>query len=294
MAFHRARTATQEALHLVGALAGLGTQTWTALLSLLFLLPVATGVAAEPPDARILPPTPQQWADLAKLPDWSGVWTPDIGDQFWQAKANQPPWNARAAARVSVMLKDEAAGRPHGIFTNCLPYGMPGLMLITHNALEFLFTPGRVTILGESDGNRLRRVYTDGRSHAVDPDPSFHGDSIGHWEGDTLVVDTVGIYPETLIAISEAVGVPNDGGLQVAERIHLVSKDLMQDDLTITAPHVLTKPWVTARVFHRERARKFEIQEGECLQGRFREDIDKNGDAVWVPMKFTAEGVPVP
>ncbi|HTT04067.1 MAG TPA: hypothetical protein VMF64_02170 [Steroidobacteraceae bacterium] len=192
------------------------------------------------------------------------------------------------------MLKDEAAGHPHGIFTNCLPYGMPGLMLITHNALEFLFTPGRVTVLGESDGNRLRRIYTDGRAHAVDPDPSFHGDSIGHWEGDTLVVDTVGIYPEALIPISEAAGVPNDGDLHVSERIHLVPGDLMQDELTITAPHVLTRPWMTARVFHRDRARESEIHEGECLQGRYREDTDKNGDAVWAPLKFTAEGVPIP
>lgn len=188
MASHRARTVTQVARHRVGALAArLGTslpraQAWTALLTLLLLFHNARGAAAESPGSLILPPTPQQWADLARLPDWSGVWAPDIGDQFWQAKANQPPWNARAAARISVMLKDEAAGQPHGIFTNCLPYGMPGLMLVTHNALEFLFTPGRVTVLGESDGNRLRRIYTDGRAHAADPDPSFHGDSVGHWE----------------------------------------------------------------------------------------------------------------
>lgn len=252
------------------------------------------GSAAGPPAGIILPPTPQQWGDLAKLPDWSGVWRPDVADQFSQAKSNQPPWNSRAAASVAVALKDEAAGHPHGIFTNCLPYGMPGLMLITHNALEFLFTPGRVTILGESDGNRLRRIYTDGRAHPADPDPSFHGDSIGHWEGDTLVVDTVGIYPETLIPISEATGVPNDGGLHVVERIHLVAPNVLHDDLVITAPRALTRPWITTRIFHRERARNSEIEEGECLQGKFREAVNKNGDAVWSPLRFTAEGVPLP
>ena len=61
-------------------------------------------------------------------------------------------------------------------------------------------------MLGESDGNRLRRIYTDGRSHPETPDPSFHGHSIGHWEGDTLVVDTVDILPQAPLAISEAVG----------------------------------------------------------------------------------------
>ncbi len=59
---------------------------------------------------------------------------------------------------------------------------MPGFVLITRNAFEFLFTPGRVTVLGEMDGNRLRRIWTDRRGHPDDPDLSFHGDSIGHWE----------------------------------------------------------------------------------------------------------------
>jgi hypothetical protein len=77
-------------------------------------------------------------------------------------------------------------------------------MLVTHNAMEILFTPGRVTMLGESDGNRLRRIYTDGRPHPDTPDPTFHGHSIGHWEGDTLVVDTVDILPQAPLAISEA------------------------------------------------------------------------------------------
>ena len=63
------------------------------------------------------------------------------------------------------MFAEEKAGRPPPIFVNCLPEAMPSWMLVTHNAMEFLFTPGRVTILGEFDGNRLRRIYTDGRGH---------------------------------------------------------------------------------------------------------------------------------
>ena len=46
-------------------------------------------------------------------------------------------------------------------------------MLVTHNSMEILFTPGRVTLLGESDGNRLRRIYTDGRTHPADPNRLF-------------------------------------------------------------------------------------------------------------------------
>jgi hypothetical protein len=271
------------------------------LLALMLGLPLpgrtgepATAPAGTAPGSRILPPTPQEWADLAKLPDWSGVWTPDKGDEARQEKSNPPPWNAKAAARIAAMQADEKAGHPHGIFINCLPYGTPGLMVMTHNALEFLFTPGRVTVLGEADGNRLRRIYTDGRGHADDPDPSFHGESVGHWEGDTLVVDTIGILPQALIPISEAAGLPNNGDMRVVERLHVAGTDVMHDDLTVTAPHVLTRPWTTTRMFYRQRARKFEIQEGVCLQGLYRDDVDQDGDAVFVRMRTTADGAPLP
>jgi hypothetical protein len=129
---------------------------------------------------------------------------------------------------------------------------MPSWMLITHNAMEFLFTPGRVSILGEMDGNRLRRIYTDGRPHPSDPDPSFHGHSIGHWEDGTLVVDTVGILPEAYIAPSEAVGLPNNGDMHVVEHIHFA--------------------------------------EGVCIQGNFSEAKDSAGNAVFVPVPETEGG----
>lgn len=231
---------------------------------------------------------------LEQLPDWSGVWVPDIEDQFAQMDSNPVPWTAPVAAKVEQLKAREKAGHPKGLFANCLPESMPSWMLISHNALEFLFTPGRVTMLGESDGNRLRRVYTDGRSHPPDPDPSFHGHSIGHWDGGTLVVDTIGILPETFIAISEAVGVPNNGGLHVTERIHLTSADRLVDDLEITATHVLSRPWKTTRKFSRRRGNAADIVEGVCLQGFFAETTDENGDAIFVPVPQAEGGNPAP
>jgi hypothetical protein len=235
-----------------------------------------------------------RWSALAKLPDWSGVWVPDIEDQFAQMDSNPVPWTTRVAAQVEQLKAREKAGRPKGLFANCLPESMPAWMLISHNALEFLFTPGRVTMLGESDGNRLRRIYTDGRPHPSDPDPSFHGHSVGHWDDGTLVVDTVGILPETFIAISEAIGVPNDGGLHVSERLHLTDADLLVDDLEIAAPHVLTRPWRTTRKFSRRRGTTADIAEGVCLQGFFAEATDENGDAVFVPVPQAEGGNPAP
>jgi hypothetical protein len=263
-----------------------------ALLSLC-LLCSSRPVCAEEAGTLNPPPRPADWAALATLPDWSGVWTPFISDQNKRIQTDPVPWQPKVAAQMATLLAEEKAGRPKGLFVDCLPEGMPTWMLITHNALEFLFTPGRVTILGEMDGNRLRRIYTDGRPHPPDPDPTFHGHSIGHWEGTTLVVDTVGVLPEGYLAVSEAVGIPNNGDLHVIERLHLTAPDVLQDDLEIVAPHVLTAPWKTSRIYFRQRARKYDIVEGVCLQGSYVERQDKNGNAVFVRIPY-ADGNPVP
>ena len=227
------------------------------------------------------PPTARDWQDIAKLPDWSGVWTPAVIDQFRQMTTNPTPWNAAAAAKVAALTAQERAGDPKGLFLDCLPEAMPSWMLISHNAFEVLFTPGRVTLLGESDSNRLRRIYTDGRGHSPDPDPSFHGESIGHWDNDVLVIDTIGVLPQTYLAISEAVGLPNNGDLHVVERMHLSGPDTLVDELEITAPHILTAPWKTTRTFYRQRARKYEIVEGVCLQGDYKTARTADGDYVF-------------
>ncbi len=236
---------------------------------------------------------PQDRREPAALPAWRGTWVPDIGDQKARIRTDPTPLTPAVAAQIAAMNADEQAGRPHGLFTDCLPEGMPSWMLISHNAMEILFTPGRVTMLGESDGNRLRRIYTDGRGHPADPDPTFHGHSVGHWQGGTLVVDTVAVLPEVYIAVSESVGVPNNGGLHIVERIHLDGPDTLEDELEITAPKVLTRPWRTTRRYVRQRAHQFDIVEGLCAQGNYLERVDEHGNAVWVPVP-QEDGNPAP
>jgi hypothetical protein len=236
------------------------------------------------------PPTAQDYVELGKLPDWSGVWNPNITDQDRQALTNPPPWNEKVAKEVEKMRAEEKAGRPKLIFYGCFPEAHPAWMLVTHNAMEILFTPGRVTMLGESDGNRLRRIYTDGRPHPDVPDPTFHGHSIGRWEGTTLLVDTVHIMPQAPLAITEAIGVPNDGDMHVSERIYLADKDILHDELVITAPKILTAPWKTTRIFFRQRARKYDIVEGVCQQGDYREALDEDGHHIFVPIEKTQWG----
>src|SRR5438552_44645 len=168
------------------------------------------------------------------------AWLVSTWRSFTSASGAPSRVGAQRRRPLRHQLAEEKAGRPPPLFVNCLPEAMPAWMLVTHNAMEILFTPGRVTLLGESDGNRLRRIYTDGRHHPDDPDPTFHGHSIGRWEGDTLVVDTVGVVPQAYIAISEAAGVPNNGDMRIAELIYLASRDILHVELEITAPKVPT------------------------------------------------------
>lgn len=246
---------------------------------------LASVAAAQTPPADIIDPAPtaEDWAALGKLPDWSGRWSPDISDQDRQIETNPVPWKPEVIPQVKYWTEEEKQGRPHGLLLNCLPHGMPSLILITHNANEFLFTPGRVTLLGESDGNRLRRIYTDGRAMPEDPDPSFHGTSVGHWEGDTLVVETRGILPQVFLALSEAVGIPLGEGAVIRERIHLIAPDTLAHDLVIEAPRILTRPWETRRIYYRNRKRSYEIVEGVCRQGDFEESTDRWGNPIYVP-----------
>jgi hypothetical protein len=261
-----------------------------ALASLAYLPAQAAEPAAKDPINAA--PTLRDWQALAKLPDFGGVWTPVISDQVAQERTNAPPWNPKVAKQIEHMYAEEKAGRPFPVIDHCFPTGMPSYMLITHNAFELLVTPGRVTMLGEGDGNRLRRIYTDGRPHPADPDPSFHGHSIGHWEGNSLVVDTIALLPQAYLAVNEAVGVPNNGDMHIVEHFHLLNQDTLADDLDITANKLLSKTWKTTRKYYRQRSQKYDIVEGVCEQGSYTEAVDKDGNAIFAPIKFH-NGVPV-
>jgi hypothetical protein len=137
--------------------------------------------------------------------------------------------------------------------------------------------------MGDSDGNRLRRIHTDGRTMPADPDPSFHGYSIGRWDKGTLVVETRAILPQVYIAVSEAVGIPNGGDMTIREQIHLIAPDTLAVDMEITAPHILSKPWSTRRLYYRRRQRSFEIVEGVCRQGDFHDGTDTWGNPTFEP-----------
>ncbi len=167
-------------------------------------------------------------ASIASLPDWSGTWAmPD--------RTFMELMKVGAAAPFKPDYATRARAKPNS--TSCLPTGMPGIVTLPLG-YEFLFTPGRVTILAE-EGPLIRRIYTDGRAHDADPEPTYAGHSIGRWEGNTLVVETIAIKPQ-----SEFLNrLKTSGKTRVIERITLTDPTHMRIDFEIHDPIALTAPW---------------------------------------------------
>jgi hypothetical protein len=124
---------------------------------------------------------------------------------------------------------------------------------------EVIQTPRQVTILAERQELGVRRIYLDGRPHPKDFDPSYVGHSIGHWEGDTLVVDTVG-FKHQAILLQE--GVPHGEDARVEERYRMVAGKYLEHKLTVIDPKALTEP--VTRLDYGERIPGMEIQEYIC------------------------------
>lgn len=247
-------------------------------------------------------PTAADWAAMAKLPDFNGVW--ERGGQPAAAVAARgaaPAAGAPAAGRGAAPAaggqrgaapaggggrggrgggpqltpeyeaKRAAYKAPEDSTTaNCLPPGMPSIMTQPY-PMEFLLTPGKVTIVIEAY-TQVRHIYTDGRKLPEDPDPHYFGTSIGHWEGDTLVVETVGFGPNTFIAP----GVGHSDKMKIVERFRLADPDNMTMETTITDPAVLLAPIVTSSNLRRHR--DWTITEYICEENN-RNFVDASGKA---------------
>lgn len=231
------------------------------MLAVAVLFSAAPGVRAGDPPATTASALPGgSWASIAQLPDWGGVWQPDWSKLF--AKGAPPPkpvLTPAAAAAYQVFLAEKAEGKhAQSTTANCIPPGLPDSMMQPY-PIEFLFTPGKVTVAIEAYG-LMRRIFTDGRPLPDDPDAAFQGTSVGHWSGDgSLIVDTIGFDP--VITISE--GVPQKQ-MRVHEEMRLIDPGHLEVKTVITDPAVLAQPY--ARTMTYVRKRNWDIKEYVCEQ----------------------------
>jgi hypothetical protein len=218
----------------------------------------ASGADAVSPASKWPGPQGDTYQSIAKLPDWSGTWAKPDRRPTKGAPESSPPFRQDYAPAA---LADKRKGNAE----MCLPGGMPVIMGVPLG-FEFLLTPGRVTILTE-EGPSIRRVFTDGRSHSSDPEPTFNGESIGHWEGATLVVDTNAIRPKSQIFRD----IKTSGQTHVIERIHLIDHDHMAVDTVVEDPVAFTVPWRYSWTYLRS---KVPFQESYYCD----DDRDANGE----------------
>ena len=218
------------------------------------------------------------------MPDWSGQWenvggTPDASGGFNQSLDDvlknmqwSPPNKPELQARVDKIVASErerlekiARGEdPGGVDAKACTFGFPLIMLDSPLMFEVLPTPKETTLIFSS--REIRHVYTDGRPHTPQDDlwATPWGDSIGHWEGQTLVIDTIAVKSPFTDSESAGIAVLAFGdveGMQTVtilssqahfiERFRMLDKDHLEDQMTVIDPTSFTAPWHVNRTYQR-------------------------------------------
>jgi hypothetical protein len=193
----------------------------------------------------------------ASTPDLSGLWIrlrdkgavargyPSFVLDFGSAMSPMTPWAASKfkIANAKYHGEDASTVLSDPIF-QCYPPGVPRIYL-QNFPMQIVQIPGQVIQLFEYD-HFIRRIYTDGRPHDKDQGPLWMGDTIGKWEGDTLVADTDSFNDKTLL---DRVGHVHSDALHVVERLRRIDRDTLEIEFTVDDPKAFTKPWSTKLVF---------------------------------------------
>ena len=217
-------------------------------------------------------PQGESWDSIKQLPDFGGVWSaplPGTAGGVRSPPAGQPSLTPAYQAKLDAFNASKARGEnTQTDNANCTPFAYPRSMQIY--PIEFLVTPGKVTIAIETD-SQMQRIFTDGRPINQDPDESFQGYAVGHWEGDTLVSEVHGLVKAPQMEIVAGAG--HSDKLFITQRVRLTAPDVLEIQWTYNDSEALTKPWTVTRLF--ERHRDWDIQEYNCAQNNHDAADDK-------------------
>jgi len=218
--------------------------------------------------------------------DLSGVWFDDrprpvtTNERYWIFKFNaeEPPMTAWGQARYDA-TKSSFGTRAYPLaetndplYHTCTPPGLPRVYLHPF-PIQIVQTPGEVLVLFEYDSIR-HQIFTDGRAHDTALGPLWMGDSIGHWEGDTLVADTVNFNDKTWL---DRIGHPHSDALHIIERFRRKDHEHLDLDITIEDTKAYTKPWSTHIEFGLRP--KWTLQEQFCEDEESFQTLDKDAAA---------------
>jgi len=188
-------------------------------------------------------------------PDLSGMWFANVPSKDYcrTPECIQEERMAREQINLGIKLKDglpytqwakdqmvprRANGGREDPHTYCKPPNFPRAWTLPQY-IKIVQTPALVVVLHEFNA-AYREVYLDGRPLPKDPNPTWNGYSIGHWEGDTLVIETNGIRDDMWLDIN---GSPVTESAKVTERLKRLSFGLMQIEISVNDPKAYTRPW---------------------------------------------------
>ena len=165
--------------------------------------------------------------------------------------------------------------------SQCEPFGFPrDLWEANLRPFEFIQTSDRV-LQHMQYHDTWRTIWTDGRALPKDPDPAWYGYSIGKWDGETFVVESIGYDDRTWI---DHFGNPHSDQMHLVERYRRVDKDTLKLDMTLTDPKTYTKPWVADTItFVNPKAAIFEEICSPSEERRFNDDIRDESKAKTKP-----------
>ena len=229
-----------------------------------------------------------QSRDSSTLPDWSGVWQMTSNTVFDQATVEPPgsnanfpntrefpPYNDEWEAKYEANLARKDRGELPDPQSICgTPAGYPRLMNLP-GLKEFVVTPRQVWLISE-EGPNVLRIHTDGRDHPG-PDelwPTFGGESVGYWEGDTLVFETISLKGEGA-TILDRTGLILSEQARIVTRMREVEPGLIEAHFAIDDPEALTDTWNVAKQYRRE-APGTRMIEVACAENN-RNPIDAQG-----------------
>jgi hypothetical protein len=166
-----------------------------------------------------------------------------------------PPYKPELLAKVRSLVADPA----NSPSARCMLLGVPAITM-NPMPLEIVQTPKKTVILYEVM-RAFRIIPSDGRDHPKDLDPTYMGDSVAHWDGDTFVVDVTGFNDKTWL---DGAGHFHSDALHVVERYTRTPQDTIHYEVTAEDPNVLTKPWKVVDAQLRHPPRDDRIMEYEC------------------------------
>jgi hypothetical protein len=169
-------------------------------------------------------------------PDLSGVWLVRNGAFYltWDLKPNEMlPWAAKLYQQRAANYRNDTDG------IRCLPPGPKAAIGVGNLPIKIVQTPNLIVILHEYQ-TLFRQIFTDGRDLPPDPNPTWMGYSVGHWEGNTLVVTTAGYNDRTSIDLA---GHPHTDALRMIERFERPDAGHLRLQVTFEDPKAYTRPW---------------------------------------------------